>query len=143
VRNPARIDGILAALKAAWEKCPDLRLGQLVVNAAAPNQPCQEVFHIEDQALVDKVVAMVANGITPMPATKDPAAEWRRLALQFDGHRMQAIWHLNALLKDPGHAAQAQAFLSAPPLSGEQVLEDRIAELAQENKDKKTSSHKI
>jgi hypothetical protein len=134
VRNPARIDGILAAIKAAWEKCPDLRLGQLVVNAASPKQPCPAVFHIEDQALVDKINAMVDSEAQPMPATKDPAAEWRRLALQFDGHRMQAIWHLNALINDPGHAEKARAFLSAPPLSGEQVLKERIAEMAAQDK---------
>ncbi len=131
MRNPARIDGILAAIKAAWQKCPDLRLGQLLVNAAAPKQPCPEVFHIEDQVLADKIVAMVANEAKPMAATKDPAAEWRRLALQFDGHRMQALWHLNALLNDPGHADHVKAFLSEPPLGGEKVLAQRIAELAQ------------
>jgi len=60
--------------------------------------------------------------------------EWRRLALQFDGHRMQALWHLEALLKDPSHAEQARAFLSAPPLSGEEVLKQRIAECVEQQK---------
>ena len=57
--------------------------------------------------------------------------EWRRLALQFDGHRMQALWHLKALLKDPEtHRAIAEEFIAAPPLSGEEVLAKRIKAIA-------------
>lgn len=56
---------------------------------------------------------------------------WRRLALQFDGHRMQALGHLRAMLADPqAHAERAAEFLAAPPLSGEQVLAERIRALA-------------
>lgn len=61
---------------------------------------------------------------------QDPAAEWRRLALQFDGHRMQALGHLRALLGNPEHATSVQDFLNGPPLSGEEVLAQRIASLA-------------
>lgn len=61
----------------------------------------------------------------------DADAEWRRLALQFDGHRMQALAHLRGLLENPeSHAEAVRAFLAAPPLSGEQVLANRIAEQA-------------
>ena len=66
------------------------------------------------------------------PKAPDAAAEWRRLALQFDGHRMMAISHLQALLADPAlHAEAARAFLKAPPLSGADVLAERIAALRQ------------
>jgi len=65
----------------------------------------------------------------------DADAHWRRLALQFDNHRMQALWHLKALLKDPeGHKAAVEKFLSEPPLSGEKVLKQRIKAIAEENK---------
>jgi hypothetical protein len=57
--------------------------------------------------------------------------EWRRLALQFDGHRMQAIGHLKCMLKDPqAHKDVAEKFLSAGPISGEEVLAERIKALA-------------
>lgn len=63
----------------------------------------------------------------------DAEAEWRRLALQFDGHRLQALAHLRCLLENPeSHAEAVRAFLAAPPLSGEQVLANRIAEQAQQ-----------
>lgn len=56
---------------------------------------------------------------------------WRRLALQFDGHRMQAIGHLKAMLTDPqGSEANALAFIKAPPLHGDAVLAQRIAAIA-------------
>ena len=64
--------------------------------------------------------------------------EWRRLALQFDEHRMQALWHLKCMLKDPeAHRAIAEGFVNAPPLSGEEVLKQRIQELASNAKDSK------
>lgn len=52
MRDPARIDDVLAAVRAAWAESPDLRLGQLIVNAVRPANPCPEVFYAEDDALV-------------------------------------------------------------------------------------------
>lgn len=66
----------------------------------------------------------------------DTNAEWRRLALQFDGHRMRALAHLRCLLENhESHAEAVRAFLTAPPLSGEQVLNDRIAAMYQSTDD--------
>jgi hypothetical protein len=57
--------------------------------------------------------------------------DWRRLAMQFDGHRMQALGHLRCMVEDPQrHKEQAETFLSAGPLSGEQVLAERIQAIA-------------
>lgn len=57
---------------------------------------------------------------------------WRRLALQFDNHRLQALWHLKAMLKDPEkHREQVEKFLAAGPLSGEEVLAQRIKAIAE------------
>lgn len=47
-RNPARIDIVLAALRYYWLTHPDLRLGQIVVNAAGTRSP----FNVEDDALM-------------------------------------------------------------------------------------------
>ncbi len=52
MRDPNRIDEMLAALRATWLQSPDLRLGQLIVNAVRPSQPCPEVFYFEDDALL-------------------------------------------------------------------------------------------
>jgi len=55
MRDPARIDDALAMLRAAWSESPDLRLGQLLVNAVRPTGPCPEIFYIEDDVLVRKL----------------------------------------------------------------------------------------
>ena len=36
-------------------KYPELRLGQLLVNAINLQQPCPELFHIEDDVLAEKI----------------------------------------------------------------------------------------
>lgn len=52
MRNPSRIDDVLAALRDAWVESPDLRLGQLIVNAVRPTDPCPEIFYVEDDRLL-------------------------------------------------------------------------------------------
>ena len=49
MRDPRRIDEVLLAIGEIWEKDPDLRLGQLIINAVRPAKPCPEVFSIEDR----------------------------------------------------------------------------------------------
>lgn len=47
-----RIDEILSLLREVWMRDPDLRLGQLVVNAARMRDPeIVDVFNIEDGTL--------------------------------------------------------------------------------------------
>lgn len=47
MRDPKRIDEVLAAVREVWEKEPDMRLGQLLW-ALAEGDP----FYIEDHVLV-------------------------------------------------------------------------------------------
>ncbi len=56
MRDPERIGYILDQLKAQWERCPDLRLGQLIYNAVSPDDPCPKIFYIEDEVLLNKIV---------------------------------------------------------------------------------------
>lgn len=71
---------------------------------------------------------------TPSLEASTPKVEvadgWRRLALQFDGHRMQAISHLKAMIAFPSlHTVEAIKFLKAAPLEGEAILNKRIKEM--------------
>ena len=85
------------------------------------------------QVIIERVCSMAAE--EPQESSADG---WRRLALQFDGHRMNALGHLRCMIQDPAaHKAVAEAFLAAPPLSGQEVLEQRIAELAYDRKPKR------
>ncbi len=58
MRDPARIEDVLAALRAAWVEAPDLRLGQLIVNAVCPKEPCPEVFYAEDDLLLQRLISL-------------------------------------------------------------------------------------
>lgn len=62
VRNPARIDQVLGLLREVWTRSPDLRLGQLIVNAARPGHPCPEVFAIEGTVLARRLEGMLRPG---------------------------------------------------------------------------------
>lgn len=59
--------------------------------------------------------------------------KWRDLALQFDGHRMQAISLLKMIIKDASddQYLSVRNFLKSGPLPGEEVLRNRIAEIAE------------
>lgn len=69
--------------------------------------------------------------------------QWRKLALQFDGHRMQAIGMINHMLKELPEFAfpEVREFINQPPLPGEQVLADRISEIASIREDSINSAH--
>ena len=75
-------------------------------------------------------------------AKKETSEEcWRRLAMQFDNHRMLYKWHLEALLNNPDHREKALAFLATGPKDGnqimaERIMAERIKTLALNNKEK-------
>jgi uncharacterized protein YihD (DUF1040 family) len=52
-RSPQRISLILQALKEEWERNPEMRLTQLIVNLVKPNEPCPQVFYFEDAMLLE------------------------------------------------------------------------------------------
>jgi uncharacterized protein YihD (DUF1040 family) len=52
MRDPARIDEMLDLLREIWTLDPDLRLGQLICNAARMRDlNLEDVFSIEDESL--------------------------------------------------------------------------------------------
>lgn len=57
-RDPQRITVLLDLIRAEWERAPDLRLGQLLVNAvhAATGRPpeTRDVFYLEDDRLIEE-----------------------------------------------------------------------------------------
>ena len=52
MRDPKRIDKVLAKVKAVWEKVPDWRLTQLIEN-------CGGMFYTEDEKLVEYLENML------------------------------------------------------------------------------------
>ena len=51
MRDPERIDNVLAAVGDVWKQYPDLRLGQLLVNV----YPSMVLYYKEDEDLVEGV----------------------------------------------------------------------------------------
>lgn len=62
--------------------------------------------------------------------------KWRDLALQFDGHRMQALCFLKQILKELPETEfpEAREFLSAGPIPGEEILRQRLLQIVEEMK---------
>jgi len=50
MRDPARIPVILGQLEMLWERYPDLRLGQLILNVFR-----DDFYHLEDEDLIDQL----------------------------------------------------------------------------------------
>lgn len=64
MRDANRIDLILRELKSIWERYPDLRLGQIVINAVERGQgehftpddtTAMKLFYIEDEPLLEMI----------------------------------------------------------------------------------------
>ena len=47
-----RAQSLLQALNRAWQANPELRLGQLIVNAAGLKEPQPGIFYVEDTQLL-------------------------------------------------------------------------------------------
>ena len=64
-------------------------------------------------------------GRSRLIAEIEALSHWRDFALQFDNHRMEALWHLKRVLADENQTEQAEAFLSKPPLSAGDIVSER------------------
>lgn len=54
MRDPARIDGVLEAIRRVWVEHPDMRLGQLLFNAVRLSER-SDLYNIEDTVLIRKL----------------------------------------------------------------------------------------
>jgi len=58
LRDPLRIPKILALLEEYWHRFPDMRLGQIVSNAA--NELEMPVYYMEDEELIQYLESKTA-----------------------------------------------------------------------------------
>jgi len=59
MRDINRIEPILELVRELWTACPDLRLGQLIQNAAViSGWKTNDVFYIEDDQLANGIKAL-------------------------------------------------------------------------------------
>jgi hypothetical protein len=115
MRDPARIEPILEAIRRVWAQNPDLRLAQLLVNVIRPTEPCPQVFHCEDSALLGQLKNWAEGGRPPadqdavtITLSREEAivlTDWLdrfiqqdKLSIQ-DPAEAQALWNLECLLE--------------------------------------------
>ena len=56
MRNKDRIRPFCERLAAAWERCPDLRFGQLILNVYA-SECDRDPFYVEDETSIQMIEA--------------------------------------------------------------------------------------
>ncbi len=63
MRDPKRIDRIVEKIRRAWKNSPDLRLSQLIVNAACfgSNDRIDDIFYIEDDVSEHGLDLMISH----------------------------------------------------------------------------------
>lgn len=77
MRDPQRIPELCELLQRAWTLEPDMRLGQLVVNAVRPSSPCPGVFYAEDGHTRRGLRQLIARRRgAPEPAPEGLELEW-------------------------------------------------------------------
>ena len=70
MRDPKRIARIAQLLSEVWEKVPDWRLTQLVINASDTQHNCGPVFYLEDDEFerrLKKLSASIDSSVTIVP----------------------------------------------------------------------------
>lgn len=68
MRDPQRIDRVLAKLRALWLTCPDLRLGQIVCNLTGP----VPTFHMEDDEMELAIGRVLLGGWAEVTKDQTP-----------------------------------------------------------------------
>ncbi len=119
------------------ERCGGDPSGRIALVNEALAQQGLEAYELSTYSMMEvkrlqcKVRHALPKEVDVEDAPEESAEDgWRRLALQFDEHRMTALGHLKAMVADAEkHKAAATTFLAGPPLSGEAVLAQRLKEL--------------
>lgn len=85
MRDPNRIGVLLEAVRRVWSNRPDLRLGQLLVIAVQPKDPCPAIFYAEDDTLLQRLESMAtsADGPGSIPQAAQPDLPWVALRKSF------------------------------------------------------------
>lgn len=103
----------------------------MVENAAIHHEQAKSFLSnlpLDAEALLTKRTNDLALVWNPDSLSQtDADTHWRRLAFQFDAHRLSAINHLQNMLEDPANHLQIAAkFIEEAPENGNDVLLKRL-----------------
>jgi len=62
MRDPKRIEETLSVLRKIWYSNPDLRLGQIIVNAETYAPGLVDLFYMEDDLLLSGLKTLLKKG---------------------------------------------------------------------------------
>lgn len=71
MRDPARIPIVLDVIRKVWEKHPDLRLGQLIVDVTPRERFGSDPFFMEDDLLIEELVKFAKSTKFQYPMEDD------------------------------------------------------------------------
>lgn len=130
-RDPQRISRILKKLETEWRKCPEIRLGQLIVNLASIGNRsivAPEIFYLEDGDLEELLDEVGNSSISKvLDAGRQEQEEYPNVA-----HEVASI---RADLKQAANNIHTLGYLGAPNEDGKCILDaiedtaDAIAKL--------------
>ena len=83
-RDPDRIPEMLQLLQAVWQKQPDMRLGQLLLNSLDPVSSCPELYYIEDDRLLQRLG--IKNPPPVRPLSDQPVVNLSEVRSESDIH---------------------------------------------------------
>lgn len=87
MRDPARIARIAELLVQVWNKVPDWRLTQLVINTCEPSESCAPVFNMEDDEFelrLQKLVLSLDKQLVHEPSKDEIELRVEKLVLSLD-----------------------------------------------------------
>lgn len=96
---------------------------------------CSKLGHSTTPAVLVALLNDRLAAQSELAALREELADmqhWRDLALQFDNHRMTALWHLKTLAVNPSYAPAVSEFLASPPLPASEVVQ-RLTAAEQRN----------
>ncbi|HEC64611.1 MAG TPA: DUF1040 family protein [bacterium] len=61
MRDPERIDKVLAIIRRTWKAYPDLRLGQLLLNVVQNDLTSGLLYYMEDEELIGRIIQLYGD----------------------------------------------------------------------------------
>ncbi|MEG3033946.1 MAG: hypothetical protein RR877_00465 [Aurantimicrobium sp.] len=80
----------------------------------------------------NKLYGLVTDLEKQVAEKQDRLITWRNLALQYDRHRMQALWWLRSIKEGTATTEDIEKFLKSVPDSGETIVKQHLEEVAKQ-----------
>ena len=80
----------------------------------------------------NKLYALATSLEKQVAEKQDLLTNWRNLALQYDRHRMNALWWLRSVVEGTATKEDIEKFLKSVPENGETIVKQYLDEVAKQ-----------